>query len=199
MDEELNHGRLEPERESGEKLSRQDQRDEERAAILMSEQDVLDEMLGIAKEQKAQTEVIDVVTKQGRRMFFRVGVLEEETDTELRRKCTTYERKAGIRIPKETDVTTYRSMQIVEATITFCVPEALDENDQPIGFRDLGQNLWKNKQLRESLGVRSNAAVVDAVLLPGQKDEILERIEKLSGYNDDDDPEKNEQIELAKN
>lgn len=174
-------------------------KEEQRDVLLMTEQDVLDEMLGLAKEQPAESMVIDVVSKQGRRIFFRVGPLDEDTDTALRRKCTTYERKIGMRMPKETDVRKYRSLQIVEATTTFCVPAEVDDDRNPIGFRDLGTNMWRSKELREQLGVRDVADVVDAVLLPGQKDEVLAQIERLSGYGESDDPEAHPQVELAKN
>ena len=44
---------------------------------------------------------------------------------------------------------------------------------------------WDNKQAQEALGVLQGVDMIDAVLLSGEKDRIIDRINEISGYGDD--------------
>ena len=66
------------------------------------------------------------------------------------------------------------------------------------------EKLWDNKQLWEGLRKQGkyivNALdVIDAVLLPGEKDRIMDELDQLGGYDEDSPKEMEEKIESAKN
>ena len=46
---------------------------------------------------------------------------------------------------------------------------------------------WDNKQAQEALNILQGVDMVDAVLLSGEKDRIIDRINEISGYDDDQD------------
>ena len=48
------------------------------------------------------------------------------------------------------------------------------------------KNTWDNRRAQEELGVLQGADMIDAVLLPGEKDRIIDRINDISGYGEDD-------------
>lgn len=45
--------------------------------------------------------------------------------------------------------------------------------------------VWNNKAVWQKLNVISGVDVVNAVLLPAEKTRLAEKLEELSGYNDD--------------
>ena len=88
---------------------------------------------------------------------------------------------------EDLDVSKFRSSMIYNSTI----PEDHEK-------------LWDNKRLWEGLRKQGkyivNALdVIDAVLLPGEKDRIMDELDKLGGYDEDSPKEMEEKIESAKN
>jgi hypothetical protein len=137
------------------------------------ETDLLNGLLAAAEDKRSDTETIEIArTKDGEsRVFFkfRIRVLEEDEYDALREKYTTYERSrrmGGLKIPQRTDTVKMRAEIIFEAT----VPE-----DQ--------ERLWKNKAAWDRLGVMGPIDLIDKVLLAGEKDAVIQRIERLSGYD----------------
>lgn len=66
------------------------------------------------------------------------------------------------------------------------------------------KNYWDNQKLKEKFDVMQGYELIDKVLLPGEKDAVLDQINILSGYNledgDGEDEEKPlDDIEIAKN
>ena len=52
--------------------------------------------------------------------------------------------------------------------------------------------LWDNKQAQQAFNVLQGVDLIDSVLLSGEKDRIIDRINEISGYGDEtDDTAKN--------
>ena len=47
------------------------------------------------------------------------------------------------------------------------------------------KKLWDNRKAQEALDVLSGVDMIDAVLLSGEKDRIIDVINEISGYDDD--------------
>ena len=47
------------------------------------------------------------------------------------------------------------------------------------------KKLWDNKKAQEALNVLQGVEMIDAVLLSGEKDRIIDVINEISGYGDD--------------
>lgn len=126
-----------------------------------------------AVEGAAEPELVEIA-RGGKTLFsFRIHALTEKQYDDCRRRNTTYrssKQLGGLRVPHETNVTQYRSALIIEATV------AADR-----------QALWNNEELLRALDVVDARDVVDAVLLSGEKERVVERINELSGYYQDDD------------
>lgn len=102
-------------------------------------------------------------------MTFRIRPLDEQEVAELRRECTRFTpNPAGRQYPRlegEVNLVRLRSLKIYTAT----VPE-----DRA--------RLWDNAQAQQRLGVLRGEDMIDCVLMAGEKDALIERIDALSGY-----------------
>lgn len=110
--------------------------------------------------------------------------ISDEDAYAIRKKYTKYakNRNRGVKVAEEVDMAKYRSSLIYNATV------AEDK-----------EKLWDNKSVQEGLRRKGkhiiNALdVIEAVLLPGEKERILEVIDELSGYGSE-----SAQIDTAKN
>lgn len=150
--------------------------------LRMSEEDFLAglvEAAGFAEdeEQTANIEIVrpDKKTGQKKLLFkFKVRALNEREYNKCKRLTTKYVRNKslGIRMPEDTDSSKYRAAIIYEAT----VPE-----DR--------KKLWDNKDAWEALRSKGKQIVrgldvIEECLKAGEKDKIIEVIDRLSGYDD---------------
>ena len=108
---------------------------------------------------------------------FRVRPISEEESVACHAHATKYapHKKGQPKKEIETNSAKFRSWLIYTATV--------DEDRK---------KTWDNKQAQKALNVLQGADMVDAVLLPGEKDRIIDIINEISGYDDDLD-------EIAKN
>lgn len=157
--------------------------------ILENENALLDGLLAAADYTSNEERIIRIVRGDKHFFSFRIHPLPEDRIFEIRRKYTTYtkNRRAGIKVGEELDTSKFRSSMIYNSTI----PE-----DQ--------KKLWDNKQLWEGLRKQGKHIVhaldvIDAVLLPGEKDRIMEELDKLGGYDEENADEMAEKVESAKN
>ncbi|KFN07282.1 MULTISPECIES: phage tail assembly chaperone [Paenibacillus] len=152
--------------------------------LLENETDILRGLLEAASDTVEDRKTIEV-SRKGKVLFrFRIRPLSEEEYNACRDKATKYKknrRLGGIKMPEDTDAARYRSNLIYEAT---------DSEDR--------KKVWDNKKAWEQLNVLSGVQLIDKVLLPGEKEAIIEQIDRLSGY-DLDDEEDNEAEEVVKN
>lgn len=155
-----------------------------KADMAANEVDYLTGLLDAAEDAESETKKIEIV-RNGKIYFaFSIHALPDETLYEIRKKYTNYvkNKRTGARVAEGVDSAKLRSSMIYNATIA---------EDR--------EKLWDNKQVQEALKRRGkhiiNALdVVDAVLLPGEKENVLAVLDGLSGYDTEET-----KVETAKN
>jgi len=114
----------------------------------------------------------------GKTIFrFRVRPLTEKEWDECRERSTKYaknRRLGGMRMPEKTDTSAYHTNLIYTATV-----------------KEDREKLWDNKKFWVK-GIITGRDLVDRLIpFAGKKQQIVDIIEKLSGYDDEDDYEEN--------
>lgn len=141
-----------------------------------NEEDYLRGLLDAAEDAEEETVKLDIV-RSGKHYFsFEVHPLSDAEVYAIRKKYTKYakNRARGVKVAEELDMAKYRSSLIYNATIA---------EDQ--------KKLWNNKSVQEGLRRKGkhiiNALdVIDAVLLPGEKENVIDVINDISGYGSED-------------
>ena len=139
-----------------------------REELLAHEDDILRGLLAAARYKEDQQVTITISRKGARLFSFRIRPLSEDEYNECRERASSYEanpRLGGIRMPVAVDTAKYRSLLIYTATVS---------EDRAA--------LWDNKAIWEELNVVSGWQVIDKVLLAGEKDAILAKLDEISGY-----------------
>ena len=142
-----------------------------------------------AENAEEETKKIEIVRNGKLYFVFSIHALADETLYEIRKKYTKYakNKRTGTKVAEGVDNAKLRSSMIYNATIA---------EDQ--------EKLWNNKQVQEAITSRAlrrrgkhiiNALdVIDAVLLPGEKENVLAVLDELSGYDTEET-----KVETAKN
>ena len=162
---------------------------ETQGQLLTVENDFIAGMLAAAYKTD---EIVQFDIVRGGKLYFsfRIHALGEEEANKCRKKYTKYVRnkQIGIKFAEETDNAKFRSSLIYHATV---------EDDRT--------KLWDNQQVWDGLrkqGVLVVTAldVIEAVLLGGEKDRVIDEINKLSGFDSENLEEvENKMEETAKN
>lgn len=110
------------------------------------------------------------ISRGGEKLFsFRIRPLDEQEVADLRRQCTRFlpnPNGAGYpRVEGEVNLVRLRSMKIYAATVP---------DDRAL--------IWDSAEARQRLGVMRGEDMIDCVLMAGEKDAVIERIDALSGY-----------------
>ena len=112
---------------------------------------------------------------------FRIRPLSEKEWDRCREQNTRYQRNkrlGGMKLPESTNTTGYHSSLIYTATV--------DEDKK---------RLWDNKKFWDAVNAVTGTDLVDKLIpLAGKKQAIVDRIEALSGYSDEDEEAYNETI-----
>lgn len=120
------------------------------------------------------TKTIEVSLGAKAKFSFRIRPLSEKEWDKCRERNTKYQknrRLGGMRLPESTDTTGYHSDLIYTATVA---------EDRA--------KLWDNKKLWNAVGALTGTDMIDKMIpYAGKKQQIIEQIEQISGYNDDDD------------
>lgn len=146
----------------------------EREELLAAEETILKDISGVleAMETINEYKTFDVV-RDGKKLFsFRVRGLDDEELEKCRDQATKVvkDRRLGnLAVPKDFNAAKFNSLMIYMAT-----------------HPDDRKALWDNKTLWEKAGVLTGWQLVDKVLKRGEKDAVIELIEKLSGYDDEE-------------
>lgn len=149
---------------------------------LANEDQLLRGLLEAAEDRENEETEIEIARK-GRVYFkFRIRPLTEKESNRCNDLATKYVRKRGIRIAEDMDMAKYRSLLIHTATV---------EEDRA--------KVWDNKAVWEKLNVLSGIDAIDKVLLPGEKEAVINKINEISGFSDDDEEEIEDLETLAKN
>lgn len=164
--------------------------EETKNQLMMSEDDIIAGMLEAHNDIEGNTRIIDI-SRYGKKLFeFKVhGLTEAETDA-CRKKYTKYIRnkQIGTKVEDHVDGVKFRSSLIYHATT-----------------EDSRASTWDNKKLWKALNASGATIVtaldvIDAVLLSGEKDRVMDVISDLSGYNVEDSEESEKKmVETAKN
>ena len=125
-----------------------------------------------SKNQATQETRTVEVKFRGVMFRFRVRPLSEREYDTCREKATTYnknKRFGGMKLPEKTDTVKYHTLLIYKATV--------DEDRA---------RLWDNKELWNVADALTGTDMVD-ILIPtaGKKQQVVDLIEELSGFNDE--------------
>ena len=144
--------------------------DENKGQIRTYEKDILKGLLAAANFKTEEDNIHPVeIARNGVVLFtFRIRPLSEEEYHTCKEKNTKYVRnkQLGIKFPENTDSVRYRSALIYQATA---------EEDRA--------KIWDNKEAWKALNVLSGIDLIDKILLAGEKDAVLEIVDKISGYS----------------
>lgn len=154
-----------------------------RALIRANEEDFIQGLIDAAEFASEETQRIEII-REGRLYFaFNIRPLSSEEYEKCRKKHTKYVRnkQLGMKMPEDTNRVKYQSEIIYAATV--------DEDKE---------KLWDNHKVWNALNAKKDRIingldVIEYTLKAGEKDRILEAIDKLSGY------ESNNLEEVAKN
>ena len=146
--------------------------EENKNQMLANENDFIQGLLEAVDYRENETQRIEIV-RAGRRFFsFEIRPLGESEYNQCRKRYTRYvkNKNLGLRLPEDTDNVKYRCSLIYNATV---------EKDR--------EALWDNKKIWKALDAKGvpivNALdVIEACLLGGEKDLIIDAIDKLSGF-----------------
>lgn len=119
------------------------------------------------------TKTIEVSLGAKAKFSFRIRPLSEKEWDKCRERNTKYQknrRLGGMRLPESTDTTGYHSELIYTATV--------DEDKK---------KLWDNKAFWKAVNALTGKDMVDKLIpYAGKKQAIVDRIEAISGYDDED-------------
>lgn len=140
--------------------------------IRMNEADILRGLIEAGNEKDSEENYQWIqIRRNGKLKFeFRIRPLSEEESIQCREHATRYapRRRGQPKQEIEMNQAKFRSWLIYAATV--------DEDRA---------KTWDNRQAQEALGVLQGADMIDAVLLSGEKDRIIDCINELSGYGDE--------------
>lgn len=144
-----------------------------RDELLASEETILQDISGVleAMETITKYETFEVI-RDGKKLFsFRVRGLDDEEIEKCRDQATKVvkDRRFGsLAVPRDFNAAKFNSLMIYMAT-----------------HPDDKAKLWDNKTLWERAKVLSGWQLVDKVLKRGEKELVIDLIEKLSGYGEE--------------
>lgn len=143
--------------------------EENKGQLRSHESDILKGLLAAANFKAEEENIHPVdIARNGVVFFrFRIRPLSEEEYQTCKEKNTKYVRnkQLGIKFPENTDSVRYRSALIYQATV---------EDDR--------SKIWDNKDAWKALNVLNGIDLIDKTLLAGEKDAVLDLIDKISGY-----------------
>lgn len=157
--------------------------EETKAQMKLFEEDFIKGLISAADYRTDETQHIEIIRNGTLFFAFDIRALSEEEYDKCKTKHTKYVRnkQLGIKLPEDTNTTKYRCALIYQATL---------EEDR--------KKLWDNKQVWNALNdkglqIMNGLDVIENTLKSGEKDKVIECIDKLSGYDD------NNLEEVAKN
>ena len=149
--------------------------EETKALVRANEEDFIQGLIAAAEFPSEETQRIDIVRK-GRLLFaFHIRPLSSQEYDKCKKKHTKYVRnkQLGMKLPEDTDRVKYQSAVIYEATV--------DEDRR---------KLWDNRKVWDAINAKEDRImngldVIEYSLKAGEKDKVIEAIDKLSGYEMD--------------
>lgn len=150
--------------------------------------DIMEGFLKAAEMVESATKKIEIKRNGKLLLRFRVRAVTGPDMRRAQKAATSYipnPKMKKLKVESDRDPVIYESYLIYLATV---------EEDK--------KKYWDNQKLKEKFDVMQGYELIDKVLLPGEKDAVLDQINILSGYNiDDGEEEENprDNTEIAKN
>ena len=149
-------------------------KEDTKTLVRMHEEDFIQGLIDAAEFASEETQRIEII-REGRLYFaFCIRPLSSQEYENCKKKHTKYMRnkQLGIKLPEDTDRIKYQSALIYAATV--------DEDRE---------KLWDNRKVWDALNAKKDRImngldVIEYTLKAGEKDKILEAIDKLSGFED---------------
>lgn len=137
--------------------------------IRKNENDILASLIAAASYKYDSEDAVKIQIKRRGDVIleFRIRPLSDEEYQSCKKNNTRYKKNKqyGTRVADSVDVAAYRSDVIYTATV---------EEDR--------EKLWDNKAAWNKLGVVTGRDLIDFVLMAGEKDAVLDKIEEISGF-----------------
>lgn len=144
--------------------------EENKGMLRTYEDDILGGILAAAgfRDDEEEIHPVEIVRDGVVCIKFRIRPLSEEEYHKCKERYTKYVRnkQLGIKFPESTDTSAYRSALIYESTIA---------EDRA--------KIWDNKDAWKKLDVMNGVELIGRVLKAGEKDAVLEMVDKISGYS----------------
>lgn len=150
--------------------------------------DIMANFLKAAEMVEKETKTIEIRRKGELLLRFKIRAVTGPDMRRAQKAATTYipnPKMKKLKIESDRDQVVYESYIIYIATV---------EEDR--------KKLWDNTALKQKFNVMQGHELIDKVLLPGEKDAVIDQINTLSGYNTDDEGEEeisHDDTEIAKN
>lgn len=166
-------GSGETENTAGQNLEEVNISEEEKNGIIRAnEEDFIQGLIDATGFSETERQPIEII-REGRLFFaFSIRPLGSEEYDKCRKKHTKYVRnkQLGMKMPEDTNRIKYQSAIIYQATV---------EEDR--------EKLWDNRKVWDALNdkgfqIMNGLDVIEYSLKAGEKDRILEEIDKISGY-----------------
>ncbi len=150
-------------------------KEETKVQMRIHEEDFIQGLIDAAGYSTEETQRMEII-REGRLYFaFSIRPLGSEEYERCKKKYTKYVRnkQLGMKLPEDTDRIKYQSAIIYQATI---------EEDR--------EKLWDNRKVWDALRAKefqimNGLDVIEYTLKAGEKDKVLECIDKLSGFEAD--------------
>lgn len=143
--------------------------DEKKATVRKYENDILGGLMAAAAYKTDAEETVPINIKRNGAVVlsFRIRPMGEDEYLECKKDNTIYKRnkQLGTRVAESVDAARYRAQLIYEATV---------EEDR--------DKIWDNRDAWKRLTVTNGIDLVEVVLKSGEKDEILSKLDEISGY-----------------
>lgn len=143
--------------------------EENKGQLRTYENDILKGLLAAANYETEEENIHPIeIARNGVVLFtFHIRPLSEEEYQKCKDKNTKYVRnkQLGIKFPENTDSVRYRSALIYQATT-----------------KEDREKIWDNKEAWKALNVLTGIDLIEKTLLAGEKDAVLEKVDKISGY-----------------
>ena len=133
------------------------------------EDDILGGLLAAAAFKTSDEDAVEIeIARRGTTFFkFRIRPLSEQEYLDCKKRNTNYKKNKslGTRIAESVNAARYRSELIYISTV--------DEDRE---------KLWDNQKAWNKLNVLNGIDLIEAVLMAGEKDEVLTKLDEISGY-----------------
>lgn len=162
----------------------EEEKDDRRAVILQNEDEAIRHLLGMIPDEKdedaEQNKTLEIYRNvHGESTLFiafTVHPLSSVKLDDIRKKYTKYDknRRNGVKVATGTDSPRYRASLIYNSTV---------ESDQ--------KKFWENTKLWKGLEAKGKVILnaldcINATLLPGEIDYIIDELDTLNGFNTED-------------